>query len=300
MPRAASAACCASDIAHRPLPNMHNDHPLFKQYPVDSQVLIAGEHCPSPYHIYAGSMLHIGGTVTGTTARQLLANERLTPIVNQNDRVLAALWICDFTEANLGPHHELQISLFASFDPMPPVRSHPFAIYRALINDRSTRMVCHGLWNNTARVVGYNTEHLGLNARLGYSHIARGHGRWQFQVNDDSGLVATGDLALPARAAPAQMAALMQHVGIQGLLHSLRAPYVHVPVVNTRSRFADDNWVAHTYTRSASQVIWRFTAQDQLLIHYPQAAAFDFVPDFVQQNDGVRFVYLRPAPESPA
>lgn len=279
---------------------MRSDHPLFKQYPVDSQVLIAGEHCPSPYHIYDGSILFIGGTVAGTTARQLLANERLAPIMDQNDRALAALWVCDFTEANLGPHHELQISLFASVDPVPPVRAHPFAIHRTLVNDRATRMVCHGLWNNTAKVVGYNTQHLGLNARRGHSDITRGRGRWQFRASDDNGLVATGDLALPARAAPVQLAAMMQHIGVKGLLRSLRTPYVHVPVVNTRNRFADDNRVAHTYTRNDNQVIRRFTAQDQLSIHYPQAAVLDFAPDFVQHNEGVRFVYLRPEPEGPA
>lgn len=70
-----------------------------------------------------------------------------------------AVWMCDFTDANLGPHHELQISLFATSRPIPRLKPHPFAIFRALTMIAEARMVCHGLWNNTHRVVRYNAEH---------------------------------------------------------------------------------------------------------------------------------------------
>lgn len=281
---------------------MRSDHALFKRYPVDKHVLVAGETCPSPYHIYNGSLLFIGGTADGAAARRLLSNDRLTPLVDQNDRALAAVWLCDFTEANLGPHHELQISLFAAFAPTSPVRAHPFAIYRALTHDPATRMVCCGLWNSTARVVHYNTEHLHLNARLARSEMKRGTTRWQFQVTDDetSELVTAGDLALPARSMPATLWTMSRHIGVRGLMSSLRTPYVHVPVVNPRSRFADDNLVASTYTKNDHQVLRRFSAQDQLFLQHPQFTPLDFVPDFVLHSDGVRFVYLRPQPERPA
>lgn len=278
---------------------MRRPHALFRRYPVDAHVVVAGEVLPSPYHIYDGSIMFIGGTADGEAVRTLLTAERLTPIVDQHGRALVAVWICDFTEANLDPHCELQISLFASFRPLPPVQAHPFAIYRALTRQGETRMVCHGLWNSTERVVRYNAEHLGLNARLARCDIDRGGGRWSFRVTDDAlGVVAEGDVAAPARPSAAAMWALTRHIGLAGVTQSMRTPYLHVPVVNTRSRFAHDNLVAHTYTRSDRQVIRLFGAHDRVVIPCPHYASLGFVPDFVQQNDGVRFVYLRPQPDA--
>lgn len=277
---------------------MRSNHGIFKRYPMDTQVMVAGKAYPSPYHIYDGSIAFIGGTADDIAAHKLLSDERLTPIVNQDGRALVAVWVCDFTESNLGPHHELQIAVFASFRPVPPVRSHPFAIYRALTRQVETRMVCHGLWNSTDNVVQYNCEHLGLNARLARSEISRGKERWSFKVTDDQiGLVAEGDLAAPVRSSAAEMWAMIRHIGIAGVIQFMRTPYIHVPVVNTRNRFAADNQVAHTYTQSDKQVIRFFSSQDRVMIQCPQYASLGFVPDFVQHSDGVRFVYLRPQPD---
>lgn len=274
---------------------MRSNHALFKKYPLDGQVTVDGESLSTPYHIYDGSMVFVGGTADAGVASQFLANERLTPLLDTHGRALAAIWACDFTEANLGPHHELQISLFASFRPMPPVTAHPFAIFRALTAMPEMRMVCHGLWNSTRRVVRYNAEHLGLDARLSSGGIERSGGRWRFRFADEAGgMIAEGDLGITVRQSPAVMWQLLRHVGVQGFLRSIRSPFIHVPVVNTRSPFADENRVAHTYARSDRQTIRRFDPQDRVRISHPRYASLDFAPDFVQQIDGVRFVYLRP------
>lgn len=277
---------------------MRSKHALFERYPLDGQVTVDGEVLTTPYHIYDGSMVLVGGTADAAVAADLLSNERLVPILDQSGRALVAVWACDFTEANLGPHHELQISLFASFRPIEPLESHPFAILRALTVIPETRMVCHGLWNSTHRVGRYNAEHLGLNAHLSCSEIKKTSGRWLFRVGDEAGgTIAEGDLAVTARQSPAQLWQMLRHVGVQGAMQLIRSPFMHVPVVNTRSPFADENLVAHTYTRSDKQVVRRFGAQDRLVISHPLYTPLGFAPDFVQQIDGVRFVYLPPKSE---
>mgnify|MGYP006876346025 CR=1 FL=1 len=101
--------------------------------------------------------------------------------------------ICDFADANLGAHHELQISLFATPRSSPPLPADPFAFFRALATRPDLLMVCHGLWNNTRRVVRYNTEHLRLNARLTQSEVKFEHSRWAFDSRDVQGaLIAAG------------------------------------------------------------------------------------------------------------
>ncbi|MEI7768923.1 MAG: hypothetical protein WCI67_02990 [Chloroflexales bacterium] len=49
---------------------------------------VAGDLCPSPYHIYNGAIMFIGGTADGAAARALLAAERLTPLVDEHGRAL--------------------------------------------------------------------------------------------------------------------------------------------------------------------------------------------------------------------
>ncbi len=225
-------------------------------------------------------------------------NERLVPLLDANDRALMAVWVCDFTKANLGPHHELQISLFATFRPIQRLKPHPFTVFRTLLVIPETRMVCHGLWNSTHRVVRYNAEHLGLNAHFSFSGIEQTRGRWLFRFEDEAGgMIAEGDLGVTTRQSPAVMWQMLRSIGVYGLMQSARSPFNHVSVVNTRSQFADANLVAHTYMQSNKQVIRYVDSQDRLVISHPLYTSLGFAPDFVQQIDGVQFVYLRPESE---
>lgn len=278
---------------------MRSNHALFKKYPLDGEVTVGGEVLTTPYHIYDGSLVLLGGTADAAVASDLLSSEDLAPLIDANGRALAAAWIGDFTEANLGPHHELQISLFAAFRPVKPLPPHPFAIFRALTAMPEARMVCHGLWNSTQRVVRYNCEHLGLNARLSLGEIERTGNRKRFRFIDEAGnMIAEGDLEVAAGQPRGVMWEMLRHIGIQGIMRSIRSPFLHVPVVNTRGPFADENRVAHTYTRSDRQLIRRFGSKDHLAIRHPVYAPLDFMPDFVEQIEGVRFVYLRPRPKN--
>ncbi|MBL8132975.1 MAG: hypothetical protein JNL42_14035 [Anaerolineae bacterium] len=278
-----------------------DQHLLFSRYPLDGVVRIGSTDAPTPYHIYDGSMLFIGGTADGTRARELLRGERLTPILDDQGSALMALWVCNFTAASLDPHHELQCSIFASPQPEPPVKAHPFAIFRLLALNPRAVMVCHGLWNNTPLVVQYNRSHLGLNAHLCASRIsvteAAEEGRMQFGFDDfeGGGCIAEGDILIPGRQGRRILLDLLRHVGVGGTLNAARSPFIHVPVANAITPDLPENRVAHTYAVNDSQVLRYYDgSQDHLAIHHPLYAALRFRPAFVQQAEGVRFVYLRP------
>lgn len=287
---------------------IRENHRLFKKYSLDGQVTINGQTVTTPYHIYDGEMVLIGGTAKADVARDLLKNEQLTPIVDTNGDALMAVWVCDFTQANLGAHHELQFSIFASLKPQAPVQAHPFAIFRALVMNPDALMICHGLWNSTQLVVDYNREHLGLDAHLSISDIqASDHWR-SFDVKDATtgGSLITGDLIEPMvglkkwdyEALPPKgkaMRDMIRHLGFGGMMRAMQSPFVHVPVVNTISTLSDKNRVAHTYTKNDSQIVRYFEPiRDKLVIQHPHYAPLNFVPAFVQHNRGIRFVYLRP------
>lgn len=272
-------------------------HQLFTQFPIDGQFQLGDETVSTPYHIYDGSILFIGGRANAAVATELLQQNQLTPLIDENGQALVGLWICDFTQANLGAHHELQLSIFASFQPQPRLKAHPFAIYRQLTLNPETMMVCHGLWNNTERVVRYNQAHLQLNARPCQSHfvIDQAAGHWRFQFDDaaDAQALVSGKVILP-KPSTAVLWQMSRQLGLRGLLKTMRAPFVEVPVVNTVSAYAQKNHIARTYTHSHSQQIGFFDEHTQLTIHAPAYAALQFQPDFVQYNRGVHFVYLRP------
>lgn len=126
-------------------------------------------------------------SAAGQTLRPagLLTGERLTPLLDSAGNALMAVWVCNFTEAKSGPHHELQISLFASLNPQPPVLRHPFAIHRLLTLHPNVYMVCHGLWNNTVSVVRYSRIWVWMPS-LSASHINHdaGEQRLAFSVSD--------------------------------------------------------------------------------------------------------------------
>ncbi len=139
------------------------DHQLFKQFPIQSTVQISTGAAPSPYQVYDGFGLFIGGTADLAAVKQLLKDENVTPIQTSDGKALMGIWVCNFTNASLGPHHELQFSFFVSRQQMAPIAPHPFNAF-ALITHQEVQMMCHGLWNNTPNVFAYNREILSLNA----------------------------------------------------------------------------------------------------------------------------------------
>jgi len=125
--------------------NLH-EHALFKQFPLNGTETISTGPVPTPYHIYDGYGAFIGGTADLAAVQRLLQPEQVLPVQTVEGRALMGLWICDFTDASLGPHHELQCSLFVSRQPIHDIASHPLALLAAMLTRPEMQMMCHGLW----------------------------------------------------------------------------------------------------------------------------------------------------------
>lgn len=279
---------------------MRQQHKLFKDHPLDGEFQLGHETVTTPYHIYNGAIFMIGGRANADAVNALLKDDHeLTPILDRDGNAFVAVWVCDFTEANLGAHHELQFSIFASFKPQEPVEPHPFAIYRLLMLNPEAMMVCHGLWNSTEKVVRYNQTHLGLNARVCTSTIdidrATRQSHFQFTDAESGQALLQGSFTMPQIQPPGTLIEMFRHLGMGGMMKTLRNPTIEVPVVNTVSPFAAENKIARTYTRSDGQLVVRYSDEiGAITIQHPAYQALQFQPDFVQNNNGVRFVYTRP------
>ena len=86
-------------------------HALFSRFPLSDAAVISMGTVPTPYHVYDGYGLFIGGTAELDAVSELLRGERVSPVRTGNGRALMGIWAFDFLDASLGPHHELQFSL---------------------------------------------------------------------------------------------------------------------------------------------------------------------------------------------
>lgn len=266
-----------------------------KLRPPSTTVLVGDEALPSPYHVQSGTLFFIGGTVDPAIAAQWLALEDLFPVLDSSGRALAGVWVGDFDKANLGSHREFQISLFArrhrSMDPVP---THPFSMLRVLLAKPEPLMVCHGLWNNTERVVRYNREHLHLNALLAEDTLQLADQSCTFSfAQTDGGKIAEGEIGITRQSA-AEAWEIARHLGFKLMMKAGLAPYLEISVANTRRPDAPDAGVSRTASRCSDHVTRRFTSSDRLVIHHERYKSLGFIPLCVQRQSGFELVFPPP------
>lgn len=273
------------------------EHALFQRYPLTGTATLTTGTVPTPYHIYAGYGLFIGGTADLAAVQRLLQPESVMPLQTVAGQAVMGIWLCDFTEASLGPHHELQFSLFVTRQPAPPLAAHPLALLGAMLTRPDVQMLCHGLWNNTPTVVAYNRELLSLNARLSTSCIACDAQQLTFAVIDTASGVSilNGMVATPQQVSWRASLGLLGQLGFGPTLRLNRQPWVSMAVVNPLGVGLVQNAVAQAMTKNAVNNVRYFkSATDRLTFGDTPYRELAFRPQVIQYMSGFKFVYLQP------
>lgn len=272
-------------------------HALFQKFPLTGKATISTGEVPTPYHIYDGYGAFIAGTADLAATQRLLQSEQVMPIQTADGRALMGIWLCDFTDASLGPHHELQFSIFVTRQQSPALSSHPLSLLSAMLTEPSLQMMCHGLWNNTKAVVAYNRELLSLNAKLSNSMIQRDAQKLQFDVRDatSGSAILTGHLSKPAQPSWSANWAFMRQLGFGKTMQANRQPWVEMKVVNPLGVGLTYNGVAKAMDKNDTNNIRYFDPKaDHLTFGDSPYRALDFRPQVVQHMSGFKFVYLNP------
>lgn len=271
-------------------------HPLFDTYPLDGEREISVGSVPTPYHVYDGQGLLLGGTANPARIGALLQKEDVYPIQTREGRALMGLWVVDFTEASLGPHQELQFSILVSHRPAEPVDDHAFALLKALFVNQDARMFCYRLWNDSPTAVAYNRELLALPAAPARGTIRR-HEDWlsfRFEEETDT-LLCEGDVRITRRASLQAGWALLRQFGLRQTLRAFSQPYLEAKVVNPISESQPYNADAQSFLAADSPIVRFFEpAADRFAFGEAYRNAFDFRPQFVEHFSPFRFVYLQP------
>jgi len=226
------------------------DIQLFKQYPLIGRVTLSTGEAPTPYHIYDGYGLFIGGVTDLAAVRRLLAPEGVTPITTTDGHALMGIWVCDFTEASLGAHHELQFSIAVTRSAIDPIAPHPLNILVLMLTRPDVSLLCHGLCNNTPNVVAYNREYLSLNARQTDSRIAQSAASLTFAFNDH-GMgqpILSGTVHQPQRASWRANWSLAARLGFKYTLALRQQPWISMSVLNPVGVVLNRNATSRTFT----------------------------------------------------
>jgi len=275
---------------------MSRNHRLFRQYPLRGKATISTGEVPTPYHIYDGFGALIGGTADLSPVRRLLDNEIVTPVDNGDGRTPMAIWICKFTDASLGPHHELQFSFFTQDGKNGVPTNHPLHLL-AFMADPGTKMLCHGLWNSTAQVVAYNRELLSLNARLASSHVCNKAGQLRFSFTEAGTRqpVLSGTFPNCARLSMRATWGAVAQIGLRRAWAMARQPWVGLKILNPTGVSLPRNAVAESFTKNSVNLVRYFDpSTDELSFGATPYSSLGFSPQFVQYMRGFKFVYLEP------
>jgi hypothetical protein len=274
------------------------DHELFQRYALSSEKQLSCGIVPIPYHIYDGYGLLIGGTANLSAVKNLLQGEQVMPVETADHQALMAVWVCDFTDASLGPHQELQFSIFVSRRTVNDIEPHPLAVIKVMLH-ADVRMMCHGLWNNAPRVVAYNRELLGLNANLAKGTIQpdphNGALTFSFSTDDSNELIFKGRLRQMQRPSYRADFEMMRLLGLKTIQRLAVQPWIAIQVMNPVGKAIPHNAEAQAYTKNESNALRYFDpASDALEFGNDAYRALQFQPRFVQQMSGFKFVYLNP------
>jgi hypothetical protein len=273
------------------------EHQLFKKYPLNGGATLSLGAAPTPYHIYDGYGAFVGGVANLAAVQGLLRNDQVLPVQTTDGRALMGVWICNFLDASLGPHHELQFSIFVSQTKIDDLPSHPLNLLKIMTTRSDIQMMCHGLWNSTPLSVAYNRELLSLDARLSASTIECDKQNFQFRVTNsaDGSLVCSGQLNKPGQASLRANLSLLWHIGLAQARRINQQPWLGLQIANPVTPLVPNNRTAQTFAKNDADRLRYFEPRtDSIALVDEPYKSLQFEPQFVQHMQGFKFVYLKP------
>ncbi|MCA9951106.1 MAG: hypothetical protein KDE48_15750 [Anaerolineales bacterium] len=271
-------------------------HPIFKQFPITGERQISVGSVPIPYQVYDGHGSLLIGTANLTAVTRLLEGQNLFPVTNQANKGLVGIWLCDFSDASLGPHNELQLSIFAAHKKLTPIQNKPLSPLHALIEHPDTRLFCHGLWNNSERVVAFNRELLGLDAKLNRAEITRGNGRKSFKFyTANNQLICEAHLNEQRRSSMQMNWDMIRLFGFGRSARLSSGAFLPAFVVNPIGDTIPVNADAMAIIASDTPIVQYFNPdKDNFRFAHVPYANLGFEPIFMEHFSPFRFVYLMP------
>ena len=271
-------------------------HPLFAQAGPTGEVQLSSGSAPTPYMVFDGQGLLIVGHCEAAAIAESFAGQDVFPVLTTGGQAVLILFVCDFRSASHGPHLEFHVTCLAAPTPGEVIPDTAAAALAALARRRDWGVLSLHLWNDTAPVVAYNTEYLGLQARACTGQITLHSDRMAFDFADaGGGALVKGQVRLKKRSDSRLMGQVISALGWRGMWDAVRRKPALAHVINRKSAPLPRNGRALTRTAPDKMIVTAFDAtQDRLTFEDPALAALGFRPLVLEHLWPFRFVYHHP------
>ncbi len=270
-----------------------------KPNPLIGQVKLSTGTVSTPYRVSDGNCLIIGGTADLFAVKERLKGQAVYPIETKDGKALMLVWVCDFQEADLGPHVELQFSILVSRSPLTALKPHPFGIIKLIANEPKVGLYVDQIWNDTKPVIAYNNEYLGLNAQLCNGAISRdeekGIKKFIFTDLDSGKTLLEGQVSEDKKNLSQTNIKLIRLMGIKNAFKFATRFWIKAKSINPIGDVHPENLAAETYLHAESVVVQSFDPNlDDLKIGDRTVNKLGFEPQFLEHLSKIKFVYLDP------
>lgn len=270
-------------------------HPVFSDAPLSDTITLSTGPAPVPYHVYDGHGLVVFGTCAASAVEAVFAAQDVHPVLTETGLAIVVTFICDFAKASHGAHLELHMTVLSAPTSGETLRDDPAAWLSALAIRQDWGLLSLHLWNDTPRVVAYNTEYLGLQASLctGKVSIEKNCVEFTFAGEDGAALV-SGKIRRNARSDGGLLWRVMRGLGWRGLWAAMRKRPTSAYLINRKSAVLGRNGRAQTLTAPDQMIV---TAFDPALDRFEMSGVlgpYGFVPRVAQHIWPFRFVFRHP------
>lgn len=271
-------------------------HPLFQKAPLSGEVTLSTGPAPTPYHVYDGHGLIILGICEAAAVAHHFTGQDVFPVLTKRGDAILVLFVCDFPDASHGPHVEFHITALAAPDPDQSLPNDPAAALAALATQPDWGVLSLHLWNDSAAVVAYNTEYLGLSAMQATGQVTPGATHVEFTFSDaDKSPIASGCVRVQRRSEAGLMLRVMRHLGFAGVRQASKKEPSSAHVINRKCDVLPRNGRAQTWTAPDQMIVSTFDpAHDHLEMHEGPLARCRFQPKIIEHLTPFRFIYLHP------
>ncbi len=272
-----------------------SDHPIFKRFPLNGEVALSTGSAPKPYHVYDGHGLVLVGHCDAAALMDGLAGQDVHPVLTEGGKGILVLFICDFAQASHGAHLEFHITALSAPKAGERLSDDPAAALAALATRKDWGVLSLHLWNDTSKVVAYNTEYLGLDAQPCSGRVEVTEGRLVFDFSVGDAKLISGSVRRNAKSDAGLMLRVIRQLGWSGLWDAMRRQPAEARVINRKSAPVPRNGRALTLTAPDTMVVTEVNSElDRIEFSEGPLASYAFSPRILEHVAPFRFVYLHP------
>jgi len=177
---------------------------LFDTYPVtDRYELSSGTRCQVPFYCHSANMVMLHGLVEFDAVGRLLEGQNYLPVILDNGKGIACLWVVQYEDTSCGPYHEVILTFVTSRRRLLLGYDTPMDVLGAALHTEAMTF-SYTLYLNQRVPIEYGRELHGIPKHRTPRpiDISLTESRCRFTLGSEGRHAVRGDIQLPQEPAP--------------------------------------------------------------------------------------------------